>query len=361
MKKGGLFREIFGWLAAIVLAFFAVNLLIFFYYNRPAWISLQQGATTGVYHPNRNIVYAYEGFGINMTDENGYVNPQKELADNYVLVMGASHTQGKEVMMRHKYTSLLNERFGGSDKLQVYNMAVDGNYYPSIVSRFAIALEKFPDYAAVVIELGNTDYTKEELSDSLETPEFERKVIEEGVMEQLSAMQKVSVIAKEAMPLSILLSYKQLAGLDFGFDSAFWYHSPGGEQSMKQDSYKLPEEENILEKTLQKLRTICDKPIIIVYHPGVQLEEDGSMRILRDGGAGTFSRLCRKNDICFLDMGEQFLEAYEKERILPYGFSNSSPGSGHLNRNGHAMLAETLYQKLQETGVEVIREGDGVK
>ena len=30
-------------------------------------------------------------------DENGFLNPEGTLADRYVLMMGASHTQGKEV------------------------------------------------------------------------------------------------------------------------------------------------------------------------------------------------------------------------------------------------------------------------
>ena len=42
------------------------------------------------------------------------------------------------------------------------------------------------------------------------------------------------------------------------------------------------------------------------------------------------------------------VEEYENEAVLPYGFTNTSIGSGHLNKNGHAMIAESLYEIIKE-------------
>ena len=50
----------------------------------------------------------------------------------------------------------------------------------------------------------------------------------------------------------------------------------------------------------------------------------------------------------FLDMTDAFLEAYEAERILPHGFSNTAPGAGHMNVNGNRIVAEALCAEILE-------------
>lgn len=47
-------------------------------------------------------------------------------------------------------------------------------------------------------------------------------------------------------------------------------------------------------------------------------------------------------------MGDAFLKEYEASYEVPYGFSNTSPGTGHLNRTGHRLVAEELYKMIGE-------------
>lgn len=44
---------------------------------------------------------------------------------------------------------------------------------------------------------------------------------------------------------------------------------------------------------------------------------------------------------------QQFTELYRSEYILPRGFLNSSPGTGHLNREGHHILGQFLADFLE--------------
>ncbi len=46
-------------------------------------------------------------------------------------------------------------------------------------------------------------------------------------------------------------------------------------------------------------------------------------------------------------MGARFLREYEENHLLPYGFANSAVGKGHLNRYGHAMIADELYKLME--------------
>ena len=42
------------------------------------------------------------------------------------------------------------------------------------------------------------------------------------------------------------------------------------------------------------------------------------------------------------------IREYEKERKLPHGFMNTSPGTGHLNRTGHKLIAARLAAVLEQ-------------
>ena len=89
--------------------------------------------------------------------------------------------------------------------------------------------------------------------------------------------------------------------------------------------------------------------LIIVYHPSLILNKDGTASANVDQELSEFfATCCEKNGIIFLYMSNQFLESYENESILPHGFTNTSIGTGHLNKNGHALIAESLYEIMKE-------------
>ena len=54
-------------------------------------------------------------------------------------------------------------------------------------------------------------------------------------------------------------------------------------------------------------------------------------------------------NVCYV--GDDFLREYSETHTVPYGFFNTAPGKGHLNRTGHRILAEALYRKLKEEGL----------
>ena len=98
--------------------------------------------------------------------------------------------------------------------------------------------------------------------------------------------------------------------------------------------------------------TVSDKGarLIIVYHPSLILNDDGTASANVDKELSEFfAACCEQNGIMFLDMSNRFLESYENEAKLPHGFANTSIGTGHLNKNGHAMIAESLYEIMKET------------
>ena len=43
-----------------------------------------------------------------------------------------------------------------------------------------------------------------------------------------------------------------------------------------------------------------------------------------------------------------FAQYYEEHKEIPYGFANTKPGNGHLNKLGHRLVAETLITYIEE-------------
>lgn len=160
MKKVKMIME---WILVIGVAFFIVNIFSMFYYKSPGFMKRVTGATNAIWYPDSFYIMGYEGYGINHIDKNGYVNEAGSLADEYILVMGSSQTEGLHVNGSQNYTSLLNNYYGTGDDVTVYNIARSGRTWLDIISGFSASLEEFPNSNTIIIEIGNTDFSVGEL------------------------------------------------------------------------------------------------------------------------------------------------------------------------------------------------------
>lgn len=334
MKKcGGM--QAAQWILALVTGFLIVNALCFFYSWQPGWLNTPRGASSSVWRPGAVVVQGTEGYGITRVDENGYLNPPAPLAERYVLMMGSSHTQGKEIPSRQRYGSVVNDYFSGdSGELVAYNIASDGHYLPSLIWYFQAAMTAFPEAGAVTIEIGSTDCRARELHDSLNQTVYDPADSAAG-FEILGPAGRLKTALKESFPLLGLLK-KNLETL----------RARAAEEA--EDVYDYEEE---LDVALALIRSEFDGPIAFVYHPTTKIQPDGTLKLGYNDSWEIFCRLCEKHRIDVIDAGPRFLQAYEDSRTLPYGFANTTPGSGHLNSLGHKILAEEIISYLEELRV----------
>ena len=202
MRKNGR-KQVFQWTSALLAGFFVVNALCFGYERQPGWLDTPEGPAASVWRPGAVIVHGTEGYGISKVDENGFLNADGTLAERYVLMMGASHTQGKEVSPEQRYSALVNDYFSGdSGLLTAYNIASDGHFLPSQIHHFRAALEAFPNAGAVTIEIGSTDYSAQELRDARNQAVYAPG---NGGFNDLSPVSRLKLAAKEGLPLLTLL------------------------------------------------------------------------------------------------------------------------------------------------------------
>lgn len=339
MKKS-LLIQLVQWICALLLGMVIVSAVGFFYYRPVGWLEREKNATSAVWEPNTVMVNFLEGGGITRVDSRGYTNPWgKELDEELVLCIGASYVQSKEVMESKKYTYLLNEMLTSENKLKVYNLSRDAYMYPEIVAGFSAAIQEFPQTKVAVIDISNTDYSIEELEESLVQREYSEEQTGDKLYESLTSAEKIKVKIKDYFPVISILKHQisQMQGKKAAVGN-----------KTAEDTVKVSKEQyaEALDATMKQMREAFSGEIIILYHPSVCLNEDGSMSLNQPEYLEVFNEVCQQNGIVFADMGEDFLQAYEEKKEVPYGFNNVTIGEGHLNKYGHKLIAERLYELI---------------
>lgn len=101
---------------------------------------------------------------------------------------------------------------------------------------------------------------------------------------------------------------------------------------------------------LTNLKRQAQDPILIVYLPSVPQLNAGAIRSVPSDASTMvgFSLACARNAVAYLDLGPIFVTHFQTTGRFPRGFSNSPPGTGHLNEEGHHLVAEAVLNYLKE-------------
>lgn len=335
-------RQILFWIlkagAAGVTAFLILNALSYFYYYIPYNVECESGATDFVLPANFKGFNGEEGYVPIQLDKNGYNNEMVPDEIN-VLCIGSSHTLAYTVKPGEGYPAILNKSLQDSNGMTAYNIGMFGHEWYYCMDNLEEAIETFQPTDYVVVE---SFYSK------FETAKLQRlndnKYADAGqvtsklvrTIKQFPYLQLASHQLKNMMSQSTKIS----AG------------TTQTETILKSET-SLPEDYiTELEQTFARTAEIVSKQnckFIFLYHPDVLVDEKGNAYTDTDKVYLAYTKeLCEKYGFIFVDMSATFLQAYEDSYILPRGFANTKIGYGHLNRYGHEMIAEELYQIITE-------------
>lgn len=326
-----IFKQLYQWFIAVIIGFLFTNSICFIYERPVGWHDTDNGASKAVRNPNSLMIHGTEGYSVCRIDQNGYTNPSGILIDDYILMMGSSHTQGKEVNPNKKYSVLVNDYLTVDNKLYTYNIACDGHYLPTLIKHFKAAIDAYPNSSMITIEIGGTDFPVEVLRDALNQSLYDE---EDTVLyfDTLDFKEKLKIHIKEKFPLISRIKNQM-------------------ETLLQNDSYceaeiNLKEYSEIIDKAMALIRSEYDNKIVIIYHPEVSIERDGTLSLAYSDTWEIFRTVCESNSIDIIDVGNVFLENYKANYAIPYGFSNTSLASGHLNEVGHKVIADEIIEYI---------------
>jgi hypothetical protein len=86
--------------------------------------------------------------------------------------------------------------------------------------------------------------------------------------------------------------------------------------------------------------------IIIFYHPTGTINKDGTIEFNSGNQLSAFRKYSEMRDIDFIDMTSDFEKMYYVDHHVAHGFVTGKLETGHLNRYGHAAIADALYEKI---------------
>ena len=336
-------KQIIQWCLAAAVALFIMNLLSFTFYNPCQELVRQQGSNTGFLLPATHGVYGLEGYCIANIDDRGYVNRDLPRASSYYIVAGASHTEGLFLPLKNRYSDILNSMLGSDDELRVYNIGRSGNFFSIVLQHLDGILGEFPDAQALIIETDTLTYDTKALYDSQIQSGYNPSETAQAMLEALPERTRLTMKLKQGLPLvrelhKQYLTYKESKAEPSSSDilnEEFWAAEYAGGYAQALDSL------------MSFIRSRTDKQVIILYHPAVSIEKDGSLKLLTNGAEPYYRKACARYDIDFVDMSDTFMQAYENDHIIPYGFNNTTPGAGHINAAAHRMMAQEVYKVLR--------------
>ena len=324
-----------GILAVIVLSFG-----MYFYFNIPihdeSYDNVVNKITNYKYEPIEIYTRGTEGYGKGRINNDGYVNIHDYSKDMPIdiLIMGSSQIEAFQVNIDESITTLLEKNL--KNKV-VYNVGISGHVFLQNVSKIKNAIDKYHPKDYIILETDNINFSTEELNSIINNEEFENNVSEnEGIMSKIRKNKIFRTIYRYSPFLKLVFQqiqeFNKMNNEDDLIDS-----------NIKNDIYF---NEYLTKQLLVKIKndvsnSNSEAKLIIMYHPSTTLKEDGSLILSSEiENVEEFSSLCKENGIYFLDMSDRFREEYEKNYVLPYGFSNTSVGNGHLNKYGHKMIAD---------------------
>ena len=329
-------KKVFIWLlkafTAGLAALCIANLFCFFYYNLPVHYTNKSGTTDYYWDADHFSSRGTEGFALTKTDENGFVNTfpyKKETVD--VLIMGSSHTEGFNVNEDENYTYLLNSKFleNGLDKY-AYSIGTSGHGLLRNLKNLENALEAYRPQEYVVIETTKIDFDTEDLEQ-----------LNSGTYETLKSYDSGFIYALQK------IDYFRLVHTQY---NSFIKSSDNEDDSPSQvqtEAAVTDEYVQLLDTAIRNAaKTASDKgcTLVVFYSPSLEIDYNGNV-IKREYTQvqQSFITACGKYGVEFIDMSEAFTAMYETTDRLPFGFSNTAVGTGHINKYGHACVAQELY------------------
>lgn len=325
--KMKIFRWILKLIGAILISTALLSLFTLAYEYSGTHIDNSTGSTDYRWESNQYKSNMTEGFSFAKADINGFNNLTGIDSENInILMMGSSHMEGFNVPQDKNTSYILDSKL---QNMSVYNIGISGHTIYRCANNIEAAVNEYKPSSYVVIETSTIQLDTNSINEVLNGNLKKIESYDTGVIYQLQKIPCFKLIYKqfEAMfiPEKTVSGIKTIDVYDSEYITA-------------------------LDKFLKKIESSVESnssKIIIFYQPSLQLNRDGVAYTTTDENhLSAFQDACDKNNIIFVDMTDTFISNYKEKHIMPHGFTNTAVGTGHLNENGHEMIANKLDEVI---------------
>ncbi len=278
-----------------------------------------------------------EGFSWFRFDKNGYNNiDDTDFSERPIdiLLMGSSHMEAVQIAKTKNTGYLLNLK---NPNMRTYNIGISGHFFPRCINNLKSAVNYYKPKHFVVMETFTVQVNIDEITAVLNGT-FKRD--------------------KPRHDTSLAHFFKMIIPGPLLFKDSYskWKKNSKLIKDKKENTNQIlnPESEEYID-AMNKFFSFAKSSLpqnckmIIFYHPSTNINSDGNYYEVTDKTAlSIFENACRSNEIDFVNMSEDFADFYVTEHKLPHGFTNTAIGVGHLNKYGHALIAERLTKEISK-------------
>lgn len=333
MKKtiGCIFKVVLSGIVALcILSAFSL-----IYYNSPPTIPQPELITKNRFVPNRVWSTMGEGFGYGITDNLGYNNVYyKNCTEPDVVVVGSSHIEAANVPADANCVTVMNKLFAEDgikdNDLKCLNIGRSGSFFDQSASYFEAVAEHFDTAKYIIVETKSLGWTTEQLDGMLNQKYLDHMKDRSLIGEITVAVPYLRLFIKQAGELFPLKPVEEPLPL-----------------STDQDADEYASKMNAVIQMMATQARENGKHLIILHHNTFSYEElqnaksdddPEQMKVLEES--------CRNNDVILVDVTDEFVSHYKETHQVAYGFVNSEIGEGHLNKIGHSIIANELYEAI---------------
>lgn len=313
-----------------LIAIIICSIFCFAYEYNMLRLAAPSGATDHIEVPNSLVSNMHEGFAWNIMDDNGYNNVK--VPDSIdILIMGGSQIEALQIPSKESVTYLLDQRL---ENYSVYNIGQSGHDIYICVNYLENACKYFTPSKYVVIDTKNVLLDEESMQQIL---------CGEHVKPYLQSDNKILSFIRDYLPAtaSMVLQLQEWYGRSHTYEEAHI------KDKNLDDKYECA-----VNDFLTYASDIARKygvRLIILYHPfDYSLDEKGNMIFADDSKElSVFQKVCDKQGIMLVNSKNEFMDMYDKWKVLPNGFANTLPGTAHFNKYGHKALANVLENAIE--------------
>lgn len=337
MKKFGVW--ILKAIAGGVIALLALNAFCMLYYNVPVHYTNPDGSTEYKWETSTFYSKGTEGFAWGVTNNDGFNNLRDYAPGERIdiLLMGSSHIEGFNIAQDENAGAVLNTLFDGEK--YTYNIGTAGHTMLYCIKHLAAALDTYEPGEYVVIETNTVDLATADIDAVLS-----------GTLADIPSQSGALITLMQKLPYLRLLYTVQFKGAG----------AADTEAATTADQTQTGDYAAVLSPLLGMVADICSErgvQPVIVFDTAVLVDEHGKAYTVTDPEQlAAFESVCAEKGIVFVDLTDAYLGEYAESCRLPYGFANTTPGTGHMNKLGHRLFAQEVY----ETIMALEEEQDGV-